>query len=263
MNLRRALPALFVLWASAAPAWAQQATAPPDFDSLLARAAELHQAGDLMGAIDAYKAALAGQPGRADVRSNLGAAYARLGRFAEAVEQYRLALRVNRPTRRSASISLSAYYKAARLAEAVPELEASLPPSPTTKAAVLLLGDALLQQGEDQRVIDALIPHAAKFPEDLAFGYVLGSALLQSGSRGRSANLPRSHLQGRRIGGKPPAGGQGPPAVAQVSRGHRGIAQGRRAEPAVAHARDPVTRKRWSARATTKRLFSSSSAPCK
>ena len=78
MTLRRALPALFVLWASAAPAWAQQATAPPDVDALLARAAELHQAGDLMGAIDAYKTVLAGQPDRADVRSNLGAAYARL-----------------------------------------------------------------------------------------------------------------------------------------------------------------------------------------
>ncbi len=60
------------------PAAGRRAGAP-DAERLLARAIELHQAGDILGAIDTYKAALAIAPDRADVLSNLGAAYVRLG----------------------------------------------------------------------------------------------------------------------------------------------------------------------------------------
>ena len=66
--------------------------AAPDFDRLFARALELHQAGDILGAIDAYKAALAIAPDRADALSNLGAAYVRLGQFDDAIKQYEAAL---------------------------------------------------------------------------------------------------------------------------------------------------------------------------
>ena len=66
-----------------------RAQGAPDFDRLLARAMELHQAGDILGAIDTYKSALAILPDRADALSNLGAAYVRLGQFDDAVKQYR------------------------------------------------------------------------------------------------------------------------------------------------------------------------------
>ena len=103
--------------------WAQQAAAPPDFDSLLAQAMRLHQAGDLMGAIDAYQAALRIDPNRGDARSNLGAAYVRLGRFGEAIEQYQQALRVA-PDDLAIQFNLAlAYYKAVQFADAVPLLE--------------------------------------------------------------------------------------------------------------------------------------------
>ena len=72
---------------AAAPARGQSQLNSPDFDRLLARAMELHQAGDLLGAVDAYKAALTIQPDRADALSNLGAAYAKLGQFDDAVKR--------------------------------------------------------------------------------------------------------------------------------------------------------------------------------
>src|SRR5579859_6449035 len=67
----------------------------PDFDRLFSRAMELQKDGDLLGAVDAYKSALAITPDRADALSNLGAAYAQLGQFDDAVKQYNAALKVD------------------------------------------------------------------------------------------------------------------------------------------------------------------------
>lgn len=184
MRFQRVLAALVVAWLAAGPAGAQQpAVPPPDFDALLAQAMRLHQAGDLMGAIDAYQAALRIDPKRGDARSNLGAAYVRLGRLADAIDQYQQALETA-PGDAAIRFNLAlAYYKAAQIDDAVSELEKVVEAQPENRAARLLFGDVLLQQGEDQRVIDVLMPHAAAFPDDLAFGYVLGTALLHQDRR--------------------------------------------------------------------------------
>jgi Flp pilus assembly protein TadD len=84
MTVKWPVLALALLLA-ATPARAQSTPDSKDVDRLLARGMELHQAGDLLGAVDAYKAALAIAPERADVLSNLGAAYAKLGQFDDAV----------------------------------------------------------------------------------------------------------------------------------------------------------------------------------
>jgi len=63
-----------------------------DADALLARAVALHQAGDTLGAIENYEAALEKDPSRLEARSNLGAAYAQLGRYTEAIENYQAVL---------------------------------------------------------------------------------------------------------------------------------------------------------------------------
>ena len=183
MRFQRVVAALLVAWLAAAVAGAQQA-APPDFDALLAQAMRLHQTGDMIGAIDAYQAALRLDPNRGDARANLGAAYVRLGRFAEAIDQYTQALRVA-PDDLAIQFNLAlAYYKAAQFADAVPLLERAVA-SGSNPNAVLLLADSLLQQGEEQRVIDLLEPRAASFPDDLAFGYLLGTALVRTGQRDR------------------------------------------------------------------------------
>ncbi len=185
MRFRRVVPALLVAWLTAALAGAQQAATPPEFDALLAQAMRLHQAGDLMGAIDAYQAALRIDPNRGDARSNLGAAYVRLGRFGEAIDQYQQALRVA-PDDLAIQFNLAlAYYKAAQFADAVPLLERVMSAPGGNPGAVLLLADSLLQQGEEQRVIDVLEPRAASFSDNLAFGYLLGTALVRTGQRDR------------------------------------------------------------------------------
>jgi Flp pilus assembly protein TadD len=58
----------------------------------LAHAVKLHQAGDLEGATRAYEAVLKAQPENVVARSNLGAVYARQGRYQDAIEQYTQAL---------------------------------------------------------------------------------------------------------------------------------------------------------------------------
>ena len=63
----------------------------------LDRAIQLHQSGDLPGAIREYQACIAADPNRIEARSNLGAVFAKLGRFQEAIDQYQAALKVAGP----------------------------------------------------------------------------------------------------------------------------------------------------------------------
>ena len=64
-------------------------------EDAFARATQLHQSGDFEGAIRGYQSILAQHPERVDVRSNLGAAYSRLGRYEEAIAQYQQALKLD------------------------------------------------------------------------------------------------------------------------------------------------------------------------
>jgi len=70
------LVALFALLHSAGKTVQAQSG---DVEAAFAQAIKLHESGDIEGAIRGYTQILKTQPNRADVRSNLGAAYARLG----------------------------------------------------------------------------------------------------------------------------------------------------------------------------------------
>lgn len=68
-----------------------------DGQEILAKAIQLHQAGDFEGAIREYQIFLATSPNdktRLIACSNLGAALAHLGRYEEAIAQYQQALRI-------------------------------------------------------------------------------------------------------------------------------------------------------------------------
>jgi tetratricopeptide (TPR) repeat protein len=148
-----------------------------DFD----RATQLHQSGDLQGAVRGYLAILATHPARVDVRSNLGAAYSALGKYEDAIDQYKRALVID-PQNYAIRFNLAmAYYKAAWFTEAAAELErflAAAPNTPQTTNARLVLADCQIRIGEYKKVIDRLSPLAEADSSNRTVAYLLGSALI-------------------------------------------------------------------------------------
>jgi tetratricopeptide (TPR) repeat protein len=166
---------LCLLLVSTRPAEAQNAQ---DFERLLARAIELHNAGDVLGAIESYQAALAIVPDRADALSNLGAAYVRLGQYDDAIKQYEAAL-TSDPMSQTIRLNLAlAYYKSARPNQAIPHLKRVVSSDPSARSAYLLLADCYVQTGQDKEVAALLKPREQLFERDLAYAYLLGMALL-------------------------------------------------------------------------------------
>ncbi len=166
-----------LLLLTSAPAWAQAQNAQ-DFERLFNRALELQQAGDTLGAVDTYKAALTILPDRADALSNLGAAYVKLGQFDDAIAQYEAALKAD-PNSSAARLNLSlAYYKSARPNQAIPQLKRVVASEPDARNAYLVLADCYLQTGQDQELVALLRPRERMFEHDLAYAYLLGTALL-------------------------------------------------------------------------------------
>jgi tetratricopeptide (TPR) repeat protein len=175
--MRRLLSLAFMLFVASAPARAQD-QAERDFQRLFVRALELQKAGDVLGAIDTYKAALTLVPGQPDALSNLGAAYVRLGQYDDAIAQYETALK-NDSTNATVRLNLAlAYYKSARPSEAIAHLKRVVASDPEAKGAYLVLADCYLQTGQDQEVISLLKPREQMFPGDMAYAFLLGTALL-------------------------------------------------------------------------------------
>ncbi|HEX8117243.1 MAG TPA: tetratricopeptide repeat protein [Pyrinomonadaceae bacterium] len=163
-----------------------------DVDAAFERATQLHQSGDLEGAIRAYQSILSSNPGRADVRSNLGAAYSRLGRYEDAINQYKQAL-ASDARNQTIRFNLSlAYYTAAWFAEAAAELSRFVAAAPADLPerlnAVLLLADCQVRLGEYKKAIELLSPYEKDGPETphgRAVAYLLGNALIGDGQLGR------------------------------------------------------------------------------
>jgi tetratricopeptide (TPR) repeat protein len=158
------------------------AAAPPSEDAraALARAVALHQAGNLEGAVAAYRESLALAPS-VEARANLGAALAALGRYREAIEAYRGALGMAPSDGRIRYNLALAYYKSADLPRAAEELAALHAKQPEDSRTTLLLADCRLQLGEPAAVEELLRPLAAARPDDRTVTYLLGMALVRSG----------------------------------------------------------------------------------
>jgi tetratricopeptide (TPR) repeat protein len=159
--------------------------AQDDVDRAFAHATQLHESGDIQGAIRGYQAILAAHPQRVDVRSNLGAAYSRLGRYEEAIEQYKQALALDSHNEAIRFNLALAYYKAAWFSEAASALTqflAAAPKSlPQRSNAVRLLADCEVRLGEYKKVIALLSPVAESDASDRTVAYLLGSALIGDG----------------------------------------------------------------------------------
>ena len=178
-RLSSVLIVLLLAW-TGVPAQNSSAAVEREFE----RATQLHQNGDLQGAVRAYLAILSSHPARVDVRSNLGAAYSALGRYEDAIEQYKRALIID-GTNYAIRFNLAlAYYKAAWFSEAAIELEkfiAAVPNSPQTANAQLVLADCQVRLGEYKKVIQLLSPSADADPNNRTLAYLLGSALIGDG----------------------------------------------------------------------------------
>ena len=161
------------------------AQAQDDVDRAFAHAAQLHESGDIQGAIRGYQAILAAHPQRVDVRSNLGAAYSRLGRYADAIDQYKQALALESSNEAIRFNLALAYYKAAWFTEAASELTKFLETAPKNlpqkSNAIRLLADCQVRLGEYKKAIELLTPIADSDPSDRTVAYLLGSALIGDG----------------------------------------------------------------------------------
>ena len=175
-------PAVAHAQAVAAPVPAEPAAAAPGSPaSMLADAIRLQQQGDYAGAAAGYERVLGTGVDDPAVRSNLGAAYAALGRYDDAIDQYRRALardEANVAIRRNLAL---AYYKTSRIQDAAREAEAVALAQPENVAARLLLADCLFRLGQNGRVVDLLQPLAGRTSQDRAVSYLLGMALIGEG----------------------------------------------------------------------------------
>lgn len=173
------------------PAVAQ--TGSNEVEDAFARATQLHQSGDIEGAIRGYQSILAKHPQRIDVRSNLGAAYSRLGRYEEAIVQYKEALKLDSRNETIRFNLALAYYKGALFIEAADELTtflgAAAPDLPQRANAVLLLADCQLRIGNYKKVIESLSPLAESDPNNRTVAFLLGSALIGDGQLSRGQLL--------------------------------------------------------------------------
>jgi Flp pilus assembly protein TadD len=160
-------------------AYQQAASSHPPEQKLLREAIELHQKGDLPGAIRDYEAYLKIRPNAADALSNLGAALAKLGRYEEAIAEYKKALAIDS---RNPGVVMNlglAYYKTGLFKEAVEQWSIARASQPANKQITMLLADAELRLGNNERVIELLRPVEKAGPEDLAVDYMLGTALIR------------------------------------------------------------------------------------
>ncbi|HYN01834.1 MAG TPA: tetratricopeptide repeat protein [Vicinamibacteria bacterium] len=206
-------------WTAMSVAVAQEA----DLDAVLSRAVELHQSGDLEGASALYVQVLRAVPSAWRVRSNLGAAWAGLGRYEDAIDQYRQALQQEDDSsiRRNMAVAL---LKTGRTREAGVEAERALLAQPQDRDALLILADCRLRLGETQAAIDILQPAAAAAPGDKAVAYLLGTALLDSNRVGDAQvvmdrvfrdDSPESHVL---LGSMYARRGEWPAAVAEYDK---------------------------------------------
>jgi Flp pilus assembly protein TadD len=166
-------------------ACATMAQQPPSSDALLRGAIELHQAGDIPGAIAGYRAYLKQEPQSVMARSNLGAALSKSGQYEDAIVEYKQALDLeprNLPIRVNLALS---YYKTSQISAAAEELEKAVQQQPSNRQAVFLLADCDLRLGENKKVIELLAPLEKESPNDKALIYLLGTALIRDNQAAR------------------------------------------------------------------------------
>src|SRR6478609_8362421 len=127
-------------------ALAQAHQSPQD---LLKEAVAAQQSGNFDQAVRNYQLILAKYPAIPEIRSNLGAALAGQGRYAEAIAEYKQALRLKPDPQVGLNLAL-AYYKVADLNDAVVTLKQVRKELPGNVQVLTVLSDCYLRLGENK-----------------------------------------------------------------------------------------------------------------
>jgi tetratricopeptide (TPR) repeat protein len=154
----------------------QQEAADPE--EMFARAVQLHQSGDYEDAVREYEGFLKVRPDRVDARSNLGAAYVKLGRYEDAIAQYKQALEIDGKNVAIRFNLALAFYKGAHFQEAYVEFEQVVAKQPENRNAIILLADCDLRIGENKKVLELLLPLEANGQGDRMTAFMVGTALI-------------------------------------------------------------------------------------
>jgi tetratricopeptide (TPR) repeat protein len=152
----------------------------------LQEAIRQQQNGNAAAAIPVYERFLQERPNVVAIRSNLGAAYATAGRYADAQKQYETALAAGASDPRIRMNLGLALYKQNLIVEAAEQFEKVYAAQPANTQAVTLLADCYLMMGQPKKVITLL---GAYKSGDLAQNYMLGVALLRDGQYAKGQAL--------------------------------------------------------------------------
>lgn len=155
----------------------------PSAEQLFARAVEAQQRGDYTRSIDDYEHVLKLQPKLAEAHANLGVVLSHVGRYDEAISQYKLAL----PTiddKDSLRLNLGlAYYKKGDLRDAAPLFEKVQAQRPRDPQTAILLGDCDLKLGHAPDALKMLEPLEAENAANPDFEYLLGEVEIAVGKQ--------------------------------------------------------------------------------
>jgi len=169
--------AAVLVFVFASLAWAQA----PGPAQLFQEAAEAEKRGDDALAVRKYQELVKIGQDVLAVRANYGAALAHLGRYEEAIAQYRAALALA-PGHPGLRLNLAlAYYKKGDLAHATAEFRSLHDGDPGNFQVAVLLGTCLERQGHDADAIAVLAPLEGAHAGDLDLEWALGSALIHTG----------------------------------------------------------------------------------
>jgi len=153
----------------------QDSTSPQE---LLKAAIEAQQAGHNQEAIKDYREILKNYPQVFAVRSNLGAALAGEGRYAEAISEYERALELQPNPQVKLNLAL-AYYKLANYQAAAERLAALHRELPDNSQVITVLADSELRLGHNKAVITLLTPFQRAEASNQTYSYLLGTALIR------------------------------------------------------------------------------------
>jgi tetratricopeptide (TPR) repeat protein len=156
---------------------------------LFKEADSAYERGDIEQAIRLYEKLVKVQPDSIAARANLGAAFAHVGRYEDAVVQYKEALKRD-PGNPGVMLNLAlARYKQAAFDKAAAEFEQLRAKHPESQQSLYLLADCYLRLGRNHDAIALLRPFYDAGPEDRAVEFALGMALLRDGQISRAESM--------------------------------------------------------------------------